>query len=225
MRIALQLAITLALLLALLGLYRRGRLSLCWSFVPYSLAIIVCGGLAVFWPSRFFNPEFWLLKQAVYDVCKLAVAVELAYRALRAFPGAERQARRWFALILPGGLVLVATSPARVYNEVADWQLRALVCIVWLFTVTALAVLYYRLPVHVWHRALLGGFSAYLLIFGVGLQALRGAGWSVAPLVGLADGWAYLAVCCWWAVSAWRREAVPAGTPERVARRLGLEVA
>lgn len=223
MRIALQLAITLALLLALLGLHRRSRLSLCWSFLPYSLAIIVCGNLATLWPSRFFNPEFWLLKQAVYDVCKLAVALELAARVPQAFPGAKRQAQRWILFALAATLLLAALSPAGSYHTMAEWQQRALVGNTWLFSLTALAVLYYRLPVHVWHRALLGGFAGYLLIFGVGLQALRGAGWSVAPLVGLADGWAYLAVCCWWAVSAWRREAVPAGVPVNVARRLRLE--
>ena len=42
---------------------------------------------------RFFNDSFWILEQGVYDLLKMAVAVELAWRAFAAFPGAWRTAR------------------------------------------------------------------------------------------------------------------------------------
>src|SRR5262245_42105624 len=98
MRIALQVAISAALAIALLGLASRGRLGQWWSFVPYAVAIIVCGNLATLWPSRFFNAQFWLLKQAIYDVCKMAIAIEVTWRVLRAFPGAVRAVRPWVVL-------------------------------------------------------------------------------------------------------------------------------
>ena len=222
MKIALQLAITASLMVALAGLVARRRLGLCWSFVPYALAIIICGNLATLWPARFFTPEFWLFKQALYDLCKLAIALELAWRVLRAFPGAERTARRWVAVLLVGSTTVAAMGPPRAYDSIAEWQLGALVGIVWLFTLTALVVVWYRLPVHVWHRALLAGFSGYLLVFGAALQAFRSNGWTIAWWVGLADGGAYLVVAWMWGLAAWRREPLPEGTSETVARRLGL---
>lgn len=215
---ALQLAITAALLLTLWGLAARRRMGLSRTFPAYAAAVILLDGMVALWPSRFFNPEFWLLKQAVYDVCKLAVALELAHRVLRAFPGAQRTARRWSALLLAGSSILVALAPSRSYETMSDWQPRIWLGIVWLLTLTAIVMVWYRLPVHVWHRALLLGFSGYLLTFGVLVQAFR------LPWAGLADGWAYLGLCCWWAWSAWRVESVPAVSPG-LRRRLGMEVA
>ena len=49
--------------------------------------------------GRFFTPSFWVLKQGVYDVLKMAIALELALRAFVAFPGAARTAR----VVDPGG--------------------------------------------------------------------------------------------------------------------------
>jgi len=221
MRILLQLGVTVALALALAGLAARRRLALCWSFVPYALAIIVCGNLATLWPARFYNAQFWLFKQTLYDVAKVAIALELAWRVLRAFPGAQRVARRWTTLLLLGTTALIVLGPPRVYLTMPQWQPRILLGIAWLFTLLAVVVLWYRLPVHVWHRALLLGFSAYLLVFTVLLQILRMHGWTPARWVGLADGGAYLMLTCLWAFSAWRLESLPADVS--VAHRLGLE--
>ena len=82
-------AVKLALLALLAGivLARAGEAvlgrsrSTCWRS---SLGNI----LVTLWPARFFTPSFWVLKQGVYDALKMAVALELAWRAFDAFPGA-----------------------------------------------------------------------------------------------------------------------------------------
>jgi hypothetical protein len=53
----------------------------------YVAAILVGNSLATLWPHRFYTPAFWVLKQGVYDLLKIAVGIELAWRAFRGLPG------------------------------------------------------------------------------------------------------------------------------------------
>ena len=223
MRFPLQVGATLALLAALAGLASRRRFSLCWSFVAYAAAILVCGNLVALWPSRFYTPEFWAVKQTVYDVAKVAVALELAWRVVRAFPGAQRSARRGVVALFAAAAALAVVFPPRGAGMMGDVHMRAVGVVVWLLGLAALVAMWYHLPIHSWHRALLLGFSAYLMVFTILLEVLRQSGWAAAAELGRLDGWAYLAVTCWWAVAAWRVERVPAGVPADVLRRLRLE--
>ena len=68
--------VKVALLALLVAMAMRGRLGLCWSFTLYVLAILVGNSLATFWPHRFYTPAFWVLKQGVYDLLKIAVGIE-----------------------------------------------------------------------------------------------------------------------------------------------------
>lgn len=225
MRVALQLAISFALATALAGLWARRRVGQCWSFVPYAVAIIICGNLATLWPARFFNPEFWLLKQAIYDACKLAIALELTWRVLGSFPGAARAIRPWVLLLIGASTVFAVVGPPRTYAGIAEWQPRVLLGITWMFALTSVACLWYRLPIRLWHRSLLIGFSVYMVTFVALLQLLRVYGWSVAPWVGLADGGAVLLMTWCWAIVAWQPEPVPDDIPAMVLQRLGMEEA
>ena len=154
------------------------------------------------------------------------MALELAYRVVRAFPGAMRTARvSALALLACSTAVIVAGPWAAGYHAMAEWQPRMVFGVVSLFTLTALVVLWYNLPVRGWHRALLMGFSAYLLVFTVVLNVLRTQGWQTLAWLGLLDGVAYLALTIWWAFSAWAPDVVPASIPATVRRKLGLEPA
>ena len=111
-------AVKLALVAVLAGLFLRDRARLCWSFVAYAAAILLGNTLASFWPARFYNPSFWVLKQGVYDALKMAVALELAWRAFEAFPGAMRTARR-------AVLALLAVSTLVLFWWLAHWHVLA----------------------------------------------------------------------------------------------------
>jgi len=73
-----------------------------------------------------------------------------------------------------------------------------------------------------WHRAILLGFTPYLLVFSVVLELLRRGGWGVAAWAGVADSMAYLTMMSWWAFAAWSPERVPEGVSPEVLGRLGL---
>ncbi len=82
-----------ALVVLLAGILWRGRARLCWSFALYVLAVLTGNVLVSVWPSRFFNPSFWVAKQAVYDALKVAVVLELAWRAFSRLAAAPRTGR------------------------------------------------------------------------------------------------------------------------------------
>lgn len=223
-QILLALAVKAALVMTLVGLIARRRVRLCYAFVVYAVLVLGCETLVAVWPSRFYRADFWMMKQALYDAAKVVVALELAYRVVRAFPGAMRTARLSALTLLAGSTLVIVGGPwAAGYRAMAEWQPRMVLGVVSLFTVTALVVLWYNLPVRYWHRALLMGFSAYLLVFTVVLNVLRTQGWAMVSWLGLADAGAYLMLTMWWAVAAWAPEVAPADLPVTVSRRLGLE--
>ena len=226
MQLLLAWAVKAALVATLAGLVVRRRVQLCWAFVIYAGVVLGCETLIALWPARFYTADFWMVKQALYDATKVAVALELAYRVVRAFPGAMRTARlSALALLACSTAVIVAGPWASGYRSMAEWQPRMVFGVVSLFTLTALVVLWYNLPVQSWHRALLMGFSAYLLVFSVVLNVLRTHGWQMLQWLGLLDGVAYLALTISWAFASWAPDMVPAEIPASVRQRLGLEPA
>lgn len=195
------------LLLTLVGLVARRRHAHCWTFVGYLILVIACETLIGIWEARFFTRTFWLIKQALYDIAKVLVATELAWRAVRNFPGALRTARVSGLFVLTAATCLIVTMPWRPrFDSLAEWHPRILLSIASLFAVTAILVLWYRLPIGAYHRALLMGFTAYLLASTALLNLLRLMGWETIDWFSLADAAAYLALTIWWAAAAWRRE-------------------
>lgn len=202
----------LALLALLVGLVGRRRARLCWSFPAYALAILVGNSLATFWPDRFYTPEFWVLKQGVYDILKMAVALELAWRAFEAFPGARRTARLvLLALLATSTLVLGGLTPPSSYADLWVWQPGTATAALWLLTATALLVVWYQVPVHEWQRAIMLGIVPYLLLFVMTLDLLRRHGWHALHAgAGILDSVAYFALLVYWNRVVWRRDPVAA---------------
>jgi uncharacterized membrane protein len=205
-------AVKLVLLLLIAGLVVRARARECWSFVAYVVAVFVGNSLASLWPQTFFNPSFWVLKQGVYDGLKMAVALELAFRAFDIFPGAKKTVRQTFLvlLVISAG-ALGALTPESSYMTLWEWQPGTAVASLWLLTATALLVVFYQVPVRDWQRAILLGFAPYLLVFVAVLELLKARGWAaVRNEAGLLDSVAYLALTVFWTWAVWRRsDSVP----------------
>jgi len=195
-----------ALVVLLAGMLVRGRLGLCWSFGLYLLAILVGNTLATLLPQQFFTYSFWMLKQGVYDLLKVAVALELAWRAFAAFPAAWRTARVVLLTIVVLSGLWVAWLTPRSFATLWQWQPGAVTAAIWLLTATALLVVFYQVPIGDWQRAIMLGLAPYLLVFVTLLDVLRRHGWDVRNEVSLADATAYLALVVFWAWAAWRRE-------------------
>lgn len=207
----------LALVALLAGMVLRGRLRSCWAFTLYVVACLVGNSLATLAPHRFFNYSFWMLKQGVYDVLKMAVAIELAWRTFAAFPGAWRTARAVLLALLTASTVSLAWLTPRSYSTLWDWQPGIVTAAVWLLAATALLVVFYQVPIGEWQRAIMLGLASYLLVFVTWLSLLRRHGWALRNEISLVDQLAYLGLVLFWAWAAWRKDeaglaAAPAGS-------------
>ena len=114
---ALQLAgaisVKIGLAIVIFGVLRRGLHRRCWSFLVYLLAVLIFSsvemaaqmldGVAALEWFRSWN--FWHVEQTVFEVVKLALAVELGIRVVAAFPGTWRLARA-----LLGAALLTTTA-------------------------------------------------------------------------------------------------------------------
>jgi hypothetical protein len=204
-------AAKLALLALIAGIVWRGRARLCWSFALYAVVTLLGNVLVSFWPARFLTPSFWVVKQGVYDVLKMAIALELAFRAFAAFPGAARTARA-VVLVLLGlsTLVLAFVTPISSYRTLWVWQPSVATAALWLLAATALMVVWYQVPVHDFQRAIMLGLAPYLLVFVALLGLLQRQGWGAWQPIATLGTLAYLGLVVFWAWAAWRVDAGPA---------------
>jgi len=211
------------LLAAFIGLLRTRRLVSCLAFTLYLVA--ACGSevLISLWPSRFYDQDFWLLKESLLGLLKFAIAIEIALRTVRSFSGAKATTRTALFLVLVVtylAVISVRVSPLGMsgYKALASELLpRITTGTIWLFTAVAAVILWYRLPVDPLHKAILIGFVPYLLVFTVAMNALSAFGWDLREYAGYAQTIAYMVLAAYWARAAWRQPArAELGTTEAV---------
>lgn len=209
-----------AVLLIFVGLLVRRRSHLCWSFMAYLAAILTGNSLISFWPERFYTPSFYTLKACVYDILKLCIAAELAYKVFRSFPGALARSRMVLAPLMTIIAVGIISVPAGsdYYDIVNRYQPQIQTGVIWLLSATAVLAVWYNLPLNRVHRVLLLGFSSYLIVFVTTSNILRAFGFDrLRETINLVDAYAYLALVAWWAYTAWRSddafEMAPMRTP------------
>jgi hypothetical protein len=190
-----------------MGLFVRRRAVSCWSFVAYLVAVAVADVLIVSWPQRFWQHGFWILKEGVHNLLKLAVALELMVRIFQPYPSAYVAARRavivvvaglgaliWFSL--SGGIDYLAVV-GRLYPHVYDGT-------VWLLVALGGYCLWYHLPLDSLHKAILIGLVPYLLVYSVMLRALVALGWESGWVFNRTAPVAYLVVLAYWAYVVWQ---------------------
>ncbi len=204
----------------LCGLAFRRRLNSCYSFGGYLAAVAISDALMLLWPDQFYRQSFWVAKELLIALCRFALAAELSYRIFRAFPGARATARGVLLLVLSVTLAMVAAgsrnlAPAQESSPIAplisQLQPRLLNGTIWLLTAIAVVVLWYRLPVHPFHKAILSGYVPYLLVFATGLSFLESAGWKMRAHVDYVDATAYMLLLAYWTAAAWRKADPPTG--------------
>jgi hypothetical protein len=209
------------LLLVLAGVLRNRLYRICRWLAPYLAAVATGDALILFWPDRCYNWNFWVLKETLYGALKLALATELAALIFSAFPGAAATARRASLLVLVGiGGMLLAARPAGVelYELAAELHPRLANGTAFLFLAVWLLALWYRVPTHRFHRAILAGLASYLLVFTVLLQFLASRGWEPRHLASYGDALGYLAMLAYWSWEAWRSEPAGRASPEILTR-------
>lgn len=224
--VALSVEVALAAVAA--GLLARGRWRLSWFLSAYVPVVLICETLVAWWPRVFFVPGFWMAKQIVYDVLKLGLALELAWRTFRVFPGAGAAARRVvLVILLLTTIVTIAASGGGVsYLKVAgDLHPRVINGTIWLLAATLGLAQWYRVPIHPFHRAILASLGAYLAVFGVLLRLEGLHGWAAQPYLNALDPLAYLLLTLYWAHMAWRPESALARAHLETLRKVELRTA
>src|SRR5262249_43829163 len=145
-------AFKLLIVIGLVGLALRGRYRVCWSFPVYLVVNLIATSLVSFWPERFYTLRSWTVLQALCDVSKVAVALEITSRVFRAFPGARALARiATMAILAVTTMALVVLHPPVAAGAgrdahtwlvvIGSWQPRIPSGTIWLMTSTALLVL------------------------------------------------------------------------------------
>jgi hypothetical protein len=194
------------------------RRYLVWYFLTLFLAVnLVCTVMMLGWPGRFYKPDFWQAKETGLNLLRFGMALELAYRTFRSFPGALATLRWTMLFVIVATLVAVVAVSGRGVDFrffMADLHPRVLNGSIWLFTAIAALILWYRLPVDAFHKAVLLSYVPFLIFFTVTMNALGSVSRDRLGWLSYLYQLAYLALMLQWARAAWRRVEVPTRPPE-----------
>jgi hypothetical protein len=155
-----------------------------------------------------YTRDAWMVQQAVMVALRFGVTLELIYRIFGAFPAAAATARRvMFVILVATALTAISLStPAAVYTRShAEAIPRLAAAAAWILTALAVLVLWYRLPLAPLPRAILMGYTPYLLIFTISLSLLFDASTEhLRPWLGYMDLFAFIVLVNYWIRVAWR---------------------
>jgi hypothetical protein len=215
--------ITTALVVLLIGgiiagLVVRRRAGSCVSYVLYLGAVAAADFLLAAWPQRFWKRDFWIFKETIHNLLKLAIALELMVRVFHHFPTAYVSVRRAVLVVVGvlAALIWSSLGAAVDYNAVVGrLNPHVIDATVWLFVALGAYCLWYHLPLDAIHKAILFGFVPYLLFYSVVHRAIVALGWERGAALNSTAPFVYLAVLVYWARVAWRRDAGDAGTRVR----------
>jgi hypothetical protein len=209
-RVANLVAFLLALTLA--GLFRTGRARLCWSFTALVAAALLGNLLTQAHEALFQSWTWWHLKQLTYAALYMAIAVELASSLFVALPRARLRALVVLVTLIGVAILGVSTvSGIGPFEIMIDFQPRVRLAAGWMLASVIGMALYYRVPIHHFHRAILIALGAYLAAFSWFIALVKITGhWEHLKFL---DPLCYAAAVAVWAWAAWRPEPQSAVSP------------
>jgi len=199
-------SLTIGLLARVLA---TGSIRLCRTF-PFYLAAVCIPDLAFLLDPASFTWGAWLAKESLQVALKLALALELSELAFARLPRARRAARTALGSIALITLILVVRTfpgpePASIARVTFPWLNEATA--VTYCAIIALC-LFYRVPMHPYHRAILRGLTLYLFFSTFAIHGLDFLGREVA---GDAQSLAYGILTMFWLTATWTPSgAIPA---------------
>lgn len=204
----------------LLGLVLRGGVRACPSFALY-MVVVLATNLALLAHPKLYTWNFYLAVEVSQAALRLLLAAEIGWRLFAHLPGARATLAAAILLVVTIMLAAVLLAPLGAQpHVVAQTALaRLLHGTAWVFGALLAAKLYFRIPIHPLHQAILRGFVPFLLTFTVALGLFETFGWDVRLPANYAYTTTYLAMLVYWNRVAWRRPEAPDASPE-VVRRL-----
>jgi hypothetical protein len=206
---------TALLAVAFVGVLVRGHYRRFYSFAVYLAAILAFMVLILVFPRRFYSSSAYQAQQIAIALLRFSMAIELAIRTFRAFPGALATLRMVAFLIvsITAGAALLAPVPQDQVSFVGELEARVLNGTVWLFGAIAALILWYRLPTNRFRKAVLLSYLPYLLIFALAANGLGSFGWDRGGPFQYTRQVAYLLLVLYWAWIAWSRDPPPPPPP------------
>lgn len=198
----------------LLGiLLQRGHARSSPIFALYIGWIVTSQALFGLWPEQFYTPQFWLVHKVAEGALRFGVALELAHRIFRGFPGAAASALNLMLVVT----AVTAFTTAAIYSPTANYAdiigivvPRVAQGTAWMFTALAALVLWYRIPLAPLQRAVLMGITPYLLLFAAGMGLLQTLGWHWRVAIGYVTSLSFIGLTAYWTVVAWKTHPVEA---------------
>ncbi|HJS60027.1 MAG TPA: hypothetical protein VKA01_18105 [Vicinamibacteria bacterium] len=201
----------------LAGLVARDRVRLCRSFAGLLAATLLCNQLITHLPQRFWNSTFWTFKEGLYAGLYCATVLELALLVFAGLPRAKRPLLAAMTTVILAVAVLVATTDLERTNLVRTVISGFNAAAAWLAAMLVIAVIFYRLPLHPFHRLVLFGIGFHLSLYSMLLGPIAD-GWSaMRAYVNALDRVVYFVTLSLWLWAAWRREPAQALTGEAAA--------
>jgi hypothetical protein len=214
----------------LAGLVVRRRAARCVFFAAYLVSVAATGLLVSLRPAA-LSWRVWLAVELLQGALAVGAAFEIAARILGRLPAAARSARRHMravvALTLAGGTASLAweaaalrraASPEALAYALASSVLPLLTYgAAFLFTALLAVANWYLLPLDPLHRAVLVGFSVYLVLFSALIVSVRSE--EVRTALSRANSVGFVLLLTGWTWAAWRSEPAPPA-PETLVRRL-----
>jgi hypothetical protein len=209
-----------ALLLAetLGGLVVRRRARLCRSFAALVAATLTGNLLIQTLPGRFWTWEFWMFKEMLYGALYMATGLELGALLFAGLPRGKRLMFPFLvAVSVAAPLAMHAASDLR--NETVAGVIVATMnaAAAWLFALLMLGCLYYRVPLHPFHRGILTGAALHLSVYSALLGIMGIQGEVAQAYFNALDPAVYAAAVSIWMWAAWRPEGAPILSPQLAA--------
>jgi hypothetical protein len=197
---------TLLLATLLAGLVYRGQVRRAPAFFLLIAASLCWSVLVAADRERFWQLDYWLAKEWVHALLRVAVVLEIAQRTFLWLPGARRAA----GLAMLGAASMTAVSfallPPLAQDRVSYLASAGLACVlqgsVWLFMAISAVVVSYRVPLDCLTKAILVGYTPYLLIFTIGSSASAALGWDQARALQFHPP-VYVALLAYWNQVVW----------------------
>src|SRR5262249_39903704 len=192
------------LLAALVGLVWRGAHRQRPPLVAYLCATLLSNALMSFWPETFYRYSFWVFKEAVYGLLQFSIAVSIGRRTFRHFPGVRGIANAAYVAVAMALVLLLSWFPRNPSSLsqwklqlVTEWNARVLAATIGMFCVVSLLVVFFRLPISLFHRRVLLGFTAWLGVAAFNRDLLGALGEGARVWCSLIDSFAAMGFAAW----------------------------
>jgi hypothetical protein len=223
-------AMYVALIAAIVGLVVRDRWRLSVFFSAYTVALLITA-LEYVWPQQFCTQAFWILTQALQDILKIGIVLEIAWKTFRAFPGTASAIRHAVLTLLLATIVAAITTPlanaptSSYTTALVDFHPRVMDGTIWMIAVALGVAWFYRVPMHPFHRAVLTTVAIYTACFSTLLRLLGRYDLNVyLPYVHAVNSVVALVVCARWLYVIWTPVNAANQAHERTMRKLDAQV-